>query len=622
MTREAFDQLVASLESRYRGKQPALVRRAMTFAVIGYVGLAVFLLTGFGLVLGLAAMVVLMPNVLTIKIGLVVGIPAALVTWAILRGLWVRLHPPEGIPILRAEAPELFAVINRISDQAGGVRFDEVLLTNDLNAAVVQVPRLGVFGWYRTYLLLGLPLMDALSADEFQSVIAHEFAHLSHQHGRLGSWLYRLRASWERVIASLAEGGVPAPVRGFIGWFWPRFNASAFVLSRSQEYQADAFGASVTSPAVSARALQRLVIESRRLDETFWEGVGRATAHEPQAPADVFHRMHAFFGTEADRPLATRWLTSALAMQTDTVDTHPALKDRLAALGVAAVVKDGIPPAGVRASAEWLSEGFAGKVRDQFSREWHEFAAPRWEVAHREKQELRKKLGGDEPAASVDEEFDRISARANLEGPESIQGLLVEFLSRNPDHLGANYGRGVYLAGENDLSAVPFLEKIAAHPPSFHSGLGPLAGLYDRLGMAEEVTKLKRRADEYDREMSLAMGERNKVLKSDHFHRAELSPESLASLLAVLDKHPKVTSAWVVRKQTQRFTDWLHYVIVVEIHRPAFGGTSDHGQILQAIVDEFSVDGYVLAIAKSSETAGVVKAIAKIDGALIRQTKK
>ena len=139
-----------------------------------------------------------------------------------------------------------------------------VLLTGDLNAAVVQVPRLGVFGWYKTYLLLGLPLMDAMEPDEFKAVVAHEFAHLSNQDSRLGSWLYRLRSSWERVMDSLSEQGAPRPLLAFINWFWPRFNASAFVLSRSQEYQADAFAALVTSPQASARGLQRLAVETRR----------------------------------------------------------------------------------------------------------------------------------------------------------------------------------------------------------------------------------------------------------------------------------------------------------------------------------------------------------------------
>jgi hypothetical protein len=35
----------------------------------------------------------------------------------------------------------------------------EVLVTPEFNASIAQVPRLGVFGWHRNYLRIGLPLM-------------------------------------------------------------------------------------------------------------------------------------------------------------------------------------------------------------------------------------------------------------------------------------------------------------------------------------------------------------------------------------------------------------------------------------------------------------------------------
>ena len=284
MTEDKFDQMVSDLEAKYRNRHGALVRRAVVFAVLGYAGLALALLLSAAICAAMIGLILLKPSFVTIKVGLLVGVPAGLVTLAVLKGVWVRLNAPEGLPVTRQDSPKLFAMIDEISHQAGGVNFQQVLLTDDLNAAVVQVPRLGVFGWYKTYLLLGLPLMDAMSPDEFKAVVAHEFAHLSHQDGRLGSWIYRLRSSWVRVMASLAEKGAPRPMMAFVDWFWPRFNASAFVLSRSQEYQADAFAAKVTSPQASARGLQRLAVESRRLSDYFWDNVGRETSNRPTPP--------------------------------------------------------------------------------------------------------------------------------------------------------------------------------------------------------------------------------------------------------------------------------------------------------------------------------------------------
>jgi len=101
------------------------------------------------------------------------------------------------------EVPELFAMLRGLEDELGAPRFHEVLLVGDNNAAVVQLPRLGVFGWYKNYLLLGLPLMQGLGPEEFKSVLAHELGHLSGGHGRFGNWLYRMRRSWEYTFAYL-----------------------------------------------------------------------------------------------------------------------------------------------------------------------------------------------------------------------------------------------------------------------------------------------------------------------------------------------------------------------------------------------------------------------------------
>ena len=43
----------------------------------------------------------------------------------------------------------------------------------------LQLPRLGIFGWYRNYLIIGMPLMKSLTCEQFKAVLAHEFGHLA-----------------------------------------------------------------------------------------------------------------------------------------------------------------------------------------------------------------------------------------------------------------------------------------------------------------------------------------------------------------------------------------------------------------------------------------------------------
>lgn len=616
MTRDEFDQLVSALEVKYRDRHAALARRAVVFAALGYAGLALSLLLGAVLCVAMVAFMISRPGYVSIKLGLVIGVPAALVTWAVLKGLWVRLDAPEGVSLSREDAPALFAVIDGISREAGGVKFHEVLLTGDLNAAVVQVPRLGVFGWYKTYLLLGLPLMDAMEPDEFKAVVAHEFAHLSNQDGRLGSWLYRLRSSWERVMDSLSEQGAPRPLLAFINWFWPRFNASAFVLSRSQEYQADAFAALVTSPQASARGLQRLAVETRRLDDHFWENIGKEMNQSPDPPVDVFHRMQAFLSTEPERGLATRWLAGALAMRTDTADTHPGLTDRLEALGMHVGTENLPPLPQTRASDEWLEPTLAHRARDRFSKMWCDGVGPHWQEAHRERQELRQQLDAPAPA-TPEETWERLVLRARLEGPDAIQGDLAEYLKEHPDHPVANYFRGRHLAEQDDLAAAPYLEKAAEQPDLFHEALGALAGLYDRSGRGDQIAELKRRADCHDAMMEQAVRERNTVIRSDRFLPPDLTAEEIAKVVAALRKHKVIRAAWLVRKSVTHFPEWRTYVLVIDARWPFYRPVSSEttGKLLHAVLDDLGIDGAFLALLRNSRPKRVVKAITKVEGA-------
>ncbi len=103
--------------------------------------------------------------------------------------------------------PALFQEIAQVRRALRARPIHEVILTSEMNAAVCQVPRLGLFGWPRNYLILGLPLMASMPVEQFRAVLAHEFGHLSKNHARFGNWIYRIRQVWYRLLGALEEQG-------------------------------------------------------------------------------------------------------------------------------------------------------------------------------------------------------------------------------------------------------------------------------------------------------------------------------------------------------------------------------------------------------------------------------
>src|SRR5207248_8888294 len=116
-----------------------------------------------------------------------------------------------------------------------------VLLDESFNAGVIQIPRLGLLGWQRNYLVIGLPLMQALSPEQFRAAIAHEMGHLSRNHGRFAGWVYRLQQTWSRLLETLQaeRHGASVLFEWFFNWYAPYFSAYSFVLRRADEYVAD-----------------------------------------------------------------------------------------------------------------------------------------------------------------------------------------------------------------------------------------------------------------------------------------------------------------------------------------------------------------------------------------------
>ena len=215
--------------------------KLVLFALLGYfvifsaIGLTIGSLVGIGyLAYAHTAWILLLFKK---KIGFLL-IP---VIWMLLRACWVRIEAPSGFELKKKDYPVLFAEIDSIRKDLDAPRIHQVILTQEMNAAIAQTPRLGIFGWQKNTLILGMELLLILSPEQIRSVIAHEFGHLSGNHSRFNGWIYRVRTTWFQIMQAFDQqhswGG--AIMAKFFDFYAPRFAAYSFVLARANEYEAD-----------------------------------------------------------------------------------------------------------------------------------------------------------------------------------------------------------------------------------------------------------------------------------------------------------------------------------------------------------------------------------------------
>lgn len=641
MNREDFDQLVERLEKQSAAYPRWFVWKVVAWALGGFGYLFLVLLLALLLTVGCVVMMITVPNALTLKLGLVLLALFGGMGWAILRSLWVRTEAPEGVRLTRKDVPGLFALTDGLRSKLKSAPFHEVMLTGDFNAAVSQVPRLGVFGWQKNYLVLGLPLLQSLPPTEFEAVLVHEFAHLSGNHGRLGTWLYRLRRSWQNVFENLArqESGGASVLQKFIGWYWPRFNAHAFVLSRAQEYEADALAASHAGAENIAAALTRISVYDRHLDEAFWSEIGREAARQPAPPDNIYERLPELLRSGPSREHLAEWLKQSFLMDTTNNDTHPCLRDRLLAVGqLPAGVKDGVFPSALPPlSSGTAAEAFLGSgqasLTHQLGMLWAKNAQATWQHRHQEAEKARKELAaldaegskaGDAEAEPVERKVERLWKRSlairTSEGDAAALPLLKEVLALSPAHPGANFLVGADMLERDESSGTGHIEQaISGDPELAGPGLGVLGAYYHRNGMKDQRRQIEDRMERLADEEAEFYRERASATAADEFIPHGLSEGEMESLRRLLASEAVVLDAVVAKKQVKKHPQKPMRVIGITIKVPwwKFRSSTANSELVDRLLKGVELEGYFLIFVREKNLKALGNKIAKVPGALV-----
>ena len=144
-----------------------------------------------------------------------------------------------GPKISEADEPRLMALIDEEAKAAGETVPEDIYLTMEANAAVMQRSRT------HRVMIVGIPLLHILTERELRGVIAHEFGHYSGGDTKLGPWIHRTRETIGRTIRQLSdddgdESWSKRLVRLPFIWYGKAFLRITAAISRRQEFAADA----------------------------------------------------------------------------------------------------------------------------------------------------------------------------------------------------------------------------------------------------------------------------------------------------------------------------------------------------------------------------------------------
>lgn len=609
-TEEQFIAVVQKAESDAERNLQAYKIRLALFAALGYVVIFTVLILLLGLVGGMVAIALFSSSILLLLIKKKIIFVVLIAIWTFVKALWIKFDKPQGFQLKRADYPELFKEIDTLTDALNALKIHQVILNEDFNAAVTQSPKYGVLGGQQNTLFLGLELLLALSPQEMRSVLAHEFGHLSGNHSRFSGWIYRVRASWDRVMHAFGDNDSYGArlMRRFFNWYAPYFSAYSFALARNNEYEADAVSAELMSSSVAVQALINVHALSPHIDEKYWTSYFESASEIPEPTLAPYQGLSEFLHqSPISREELSERFKQALEVETHYADTHPSLNDRINALGAEAILPE---PILSNAAQLFLGDKYQ-EVLTHFDTLWMDENKEKWNDRYQYVSNARQALKdySDSNIADLDDNalWDFATWTGEFETEEAALPLYRAFLSRNTDSVGASYHIGRLLIAKEDEEALGHL-RVAFNSPEAIGDAANWGYHYlkdrDRDDEADRWLEDARAADSVHQE---AADERNSAMLGDTYFPPKIDDELLNKIQDDLAELKNVKSAWLAQKTVRHYPDQPVYIVAF---KPKGFYRSDES-VMKTIAAAIQTENDIFIVSTRGETRKLAKKVQK-----------
>lgn len=204
---------------------------------------------------------------------------------------WERTDLSHMIEIKKDDEPDLFGLIEEITQKTGAGFPKRVYLSAEVNASVFYDSSFwSMFFPVRKNIQIGMGLINCVTQQELKAVIAHEFGHFSQKSMKLGSYVYNTNQviynllhnndAYDKLLSKGAKLGVLSlffavaesivgVIKGILQGLYAFVNKAHLSLSREMEFHADSIAVSVTGFVALKQFLLRFSLMETAFQSTF-----------------------------------------------------------------------------------------------------------------------------------------------------------------------------------------------------------------------------------------------------------------------------------------------------------------------------------------------------------------
>ncbi|HEX6044412.1 MAG TPA: hypothetical protein VFZ22_07980, partial [Pyrinomonadaceae bacterium] len=331
---------------------------------------------------------------------------------------------------------------------------------------------------------------------------------------------------------------------------------------------------------------------------------------------------------------AQAWFQESLSKKHSYYDTHPALGDRLEAIGYPDVREiaqlEVFAKNGNQRSDEYFFQSAPVAFIAETNESWNNTFGRMWRGRHEYVSESRKTLAKlDEKSKTeeltIEDRWERARLISDTQGATAAIPFLEEIIALQPDHAAANYTLGEVLLSQGDDAGIDKIEQ--AMGKDVHATRAGCELIFNFLTVQkrlDEAQMYQRRAQEYEEKVESARVERNTIRETDSFKSHGVAPDAVVALRAQLARFSEVASAHLVQKVCKHFPDEPSYVLGI-IRKRAWYQSQDN-KLDQALINrlatEVSYPGYTYIIALEQNYRPLRRIFSDVRGAEIYRAVK
>lgn len=247
----------------------------------------------------------------------------------------IRFHPTKGLQVSKKQAPNLYAAIAEVREHYKRPAIKNVVVTERPELRIESIPRYGLPIVSTNNLVIGLPLLQTLSAAEFRCDLSRSIGQYSGLSHRITFFVYKMDRLWDLYNRSLSKNRLFGMF--FLRWFYnlyaPFFHVVAKPAIRWEEMEADLCALDFINEKEVFEALKSRTISDIFLERCYWPNVQKMILKNTGATAKPFENLENIMPSALNKEGRQKWLEKAYKYEQLPEDDMPSFRQRMEHMG-------------------------------------------------------------------------------------------------------------------------------------------------------------------------------------------------------------------------------------------------------------------------------------------------